>query len=46
MILSGIVTVVCPLLPGNMAFLSAYVLFYTIGTATWASLRTVVIGKI
>ena len=45
MVLSGIASVVCPLLPGNMALLSAYGVIYTIGTATWASLRTVVMGK-
>ena len=45
MIISGISTVACPLIPGNMALLSAYGVLYTIGSATWASLRTVVMGK-
>ena len=45
MILSGIATVVCPLISGDMIILSVYGVIYTIGSATWASLRTVVMGN-
>ena len=44
MILSGISTVVCPFMPGKLAILGGYTFFYTTGVATWASLRTVVMG--